>query len=394
MKEIVIVSGVRTPVGRANRGTLARTRPDDLAAIVTKEVLERTPGVVASEVDDVIMGCAFPEHSQSFNIGRVAALLAGLPYSVPGQTVNRLCASGLQAIVTGAQQIINGISEIVIAGGVESMSQVPMMGYQVSLNLRMVENYPQAYISMGLTAENVAEKFRISRQDQDAFGFRSHQRAIRAIESGFFKDEITPVKVTNTYVNDKGVLERTEKMFDTDEGPRRTTLAKMSQLKPVFKKNGTVTAGNSSQMSDGAAAVMLMSADKAREKGLTPWLRFVGFAVAGVPPELMGIGPMYAVPKVMKQTGLKINDMDLIELNEAFASQAIACIRNLELDEEKTNVNGGAVALGHPLGCTGAKLTVQLMYEMKRRKSKYGLVTMCIGGGQGAAGIFENLLRH
>jgi len=258
----------------------------------------------------------------------------------------------------------------------------------------MVENYPQAYITMGLTAENVADKFRISREDQDAFGFRSHQRAIRAIESGFFKDEITAVKVTNTYVNDKGVLERTEKMFDTDEGPRRTTLEKMSQLKPVFKKNGTVTAGNSSQMSDGAAAVMLMSADKAREKGLTPWPRFVGFAVAGVPPGLMGIGPMYAVPKVMKQTGLKINDMDLIELNEAFASQAIACIRNLELDEQKTNVNGGAVALGHPLGCTGAKLTVQLMYEMKRRKTKYGLVSMCIGGGQGAAGIFENLLRH
>jgi acetyl-CoA acyltransferase len=391
MKAIVIVCGVRTAVGRANRGGLANTRPDDLAALVTREILNRAPGVEAEEIDDVIMGCAFPEHSQSFNIGRVAALLAGLPDTIPGQTVNRLCASGLQAIAAGAQQILAGMSEVVIAGGAESMSQVPMMGYQVSLNLKMVEQYPQAYISMGLTAENVAEKYGISRQDQDCFGFRSHQRALAAIESGLFREEIVPVEIRTVTVSDQG--RRTDKVtrFEVDDGPRRTTLEKTAELKPVFKLNGTVTAGNASQMSDGAAAVLLMTERKAREKGLKPLLRYVGFAAAGVPPDLMGIGPMVAVPRVMQITGLKVQDMDLIELNEAFASQALACIRHLGLDEEKTNVNGGAIALGHPLGCTGAKLTVQLMNELKRRKGKYGLVTMCIGGGQGAAGIFENL---
>jgi len=391
MKEIVIVSGVRTAVGRASRGSLANTRPDDMAALVTKEILKRTPPVSPEEVDDVIMGCAFPEHSQSFNVGRVAALLAGLPDTIPGQTVNRLCASGLQAIAIGAQQIMTGVSEIVIAGGVESMSQVPMMGYQVSLNLRMVQEYPQAYISMGLTAENVAEKYGISREDQDVFGLRSHDKASAAIQAGFFKEEIVPVAVKTIEVDETGKRVEAIRIFDRDEGPRKTTLEKMAELKPVFKQKGTVTAGNSSQMSDAAAAVLLMSAKTAREKGLKPMLRYVGFAVAGVPPELMGIGPMVAVPKVMKATGLKIEEMNLIELNEAFASQALACIRHLELDEEKTNVNGGAVALGHPLGCTGAKLTVQLMHELKRRKGRYGLVTMCIGGGQGAAGIFENI---
>ena len=391
MKEVVIVCGVRTAVGRANRGGLANSRPDDLAALVTREILNRTPGVEAAEIDDVIMGCAFPEHSQSFNIGRVAALLAGLPDTIPGQTVNRLCASGLQSIAAGAQQILAGMNEVVIAGGAESMSQVPMMGYQVSLNLKMVEQYPQAYISMGLTAENVAEKYRIPREEQDRFGFRSHQRALAAIEAGLFKEEIVPVETRTVRVNDQG--RRTEKVtrFEVDDGPRRTTLQKTAELKPVFKLNGTVTAGNASQMSDGAAAVLLMTEQKAREKGLKPLLRYVGFAAAGVPPDLMGIGPMVAVPRVMQITGLKVQDMDLIELNEAFASQALACIRHLGLDEEKTNVNGGAIALGHPLGCTGAKLTVQIMNELRRSKGRYGLVTMCIGGGQGAAGIFENL---
>jgi acetyl-CoA acyltransferase len=393
MKEIVIISGVRTAVGRANRGTLVNTRPDNMAAVVTAEVLKRAPVVDPAEVDDVIMGCAFPEHSQSFNIGRVAALLAGLPNTIPGQTVNRLCASGLQAIAIGAQQIITGMCDIVIAGGTESMSQVPMMGYQVSLNLDMVRDYPEAYIGMGMTAENVAEKYSVSREDQDAFGLRSNQRALAAIEAGRFKKEILPLEIKTIQVNDQGERVESLKIFDVDEGPRKTTPEKMAQLKPAFKNGGSVTAGNSSQMSDGAAAVLLMTADKAQEKGLTPFARFVGFAAAGVPPEIMGVGPMYAIPRVMKVTGLKIGDMDLIELNEAFASQAVACIRHLELDESITNVNGGAVAMGHPLGCTGAKLTVQLIHEMQRRKSRYGLVSMCIGGGQGAAGVFENLCR-
>jgi len=393
MKEIVIVSGARTAVGRANRGTLINTRPDDMAAVVTTEALKRAPGVDPAEVDDVIMGCAFPEHSQSFNIGRVAALLAGLPNTVPGQTVNRLCASGLQAIAIGAQQIVMGMCDIVIAGGTESMSQVPMMGYHVSLNLHMVRECPEAYIGMGMTAENVAEKYNVSREDQDAFGLRSNQRALAAIEAGRFKEEIVPLSVKTVQVNDQGNRVESDAIFDIDEGPRKTTPEKMAQLKPAFKNGGTVTAGNSSQMSDGAAAVLLMTREKAQKKGLTPFARFVGFAAAGVPPEIMGVGPMYAIPRALKVTGLELKDIQLIELNEAFASQAVACIRHLGLDETITNVNGGAVAMGHPLGCTGAKLTVQIIHEMKRRKSRYGLVSMCIGGGQGAAGIFENLCR-
>jgi acetyl-CoA acyltransferase len=393
MKEIVIVSGARTAVGRANRGTLVNMRPDDMAAVVTTEVLKRAPAVDPAEVDDVIMGCAFPEHSQSFNIGRVAALLAGLPNTIPGQTVNRLCASGLQAIAIGSQQIMTGMCDIVIAGGTESMSQVPMMGYQVSLNLHMVQEYPEAYIGMGMTAENVAEKYNVSREDQDAFGLRSNERALAAIEAGRFKEEIVPLEVKTVQVNEQGERVESDTIFDVDEGPRRTTPEKMAQLKPAFRNGGTVTAGNSSQMSDGAAAVLLMTREKAQEKGLTPFARFVGLAAAGVPPEIMGVGPMYAIPRAMKVTGLEIGDIELIELNEAFASQAVACIRHLGLDEDITNVNGGAVAMGHPLGCTGAKLTVQLIHEMKRRKSRYGLVSMCIGGGQGAAGVFENLCR-
>lgn len=392
MKNIVIVSGARTAVGRAGRGTLANTRPDDMAATVVREAVERVPGVEKEEIDDVILGCAFPESSQSFNIGRVAPLLAGFPDTVPGQTVNRLCASGLQAIATGAQQIAAGMCDIVIAGGVESMSQVPMMGFQVSLNPKIVVEYPEMYISMGLTAENVAEKYRISREDQDAFGLQSNQRAMSAIEAGIFNEEIVPLEVKTVRVNEKGERVEGLKIFDVDECPRRTTPDIMAKLRPVFKVNGSVTAGNSSQMSDGAASVLLMSEETAAQKGIVPMARYVGFASAGCPPDLMGVGPMYAIPRVMKITGMRLEDMDLIELNEAFASQALACIRHLDLNEEIVNVNGGAVALGHPLGCTGGKLTVQLMHEMQRRKARYGLVSMCIGGGQGAAGVFENLL--
>jgi len=391
MKTVVIVSGARTAVGRAGRGTLANTRPDDMAATAVKEAVERAPGVEKGEIDDVILGCAFPESSQSFNIGRVAPLLAGFPDTVPGQTVNRLCASGLQAIAIGAQQIAMGMCDMVVAGGVESMSQVPMMGFQVSLNSKIVAEYPEMYISMGMTAENVADKFGVSREDQDAFGLRSNQRALAAIEAGRFKEEIVPLEVKTVRVNEEGKRVETTNIFDVDEGPRRTTLEIMAALKPAFKVKGSVTAGNSSQMSDGAAAVLLMSEEKAVEKGLTPMARYVGFASAGCPPDLMGVGPMYAIPRVMQITGMRVQDMDLIELNEAFASQALACVRRLDLNEEIVNVNGGAVALGHPLGCTGGKLTVQLMHEMKRRKARYSLVSMCIGGGQGAAGIFENL---
>lgn len=392
LKNVVIVSGARTAVGRANRGTLVNTRPDDMAATVVREAVERAPGVEKEEIDDVILGCAFPESSQNFNIGRVAPLLAGFPDTVPGQTVNRLCASGLQAIATGAQQIAAGMCDMVVAGGVESMSQVPMMGFQVSLNPKIVIEYPEMYISMGLTAENVAEKYGISREDQDAFGLQSNQRALAAIEAGTFKKEIVPLEVKTVCVNEKGERVETLKIFDVDECPRRTTPEIMAKLRPVFKVNGSVTAGNSSQMSDGAAAVLLMTEEKAAQKGLIPMARYVGFAFAGCPPDLMGVGPMHAIPRVMQVTGMRLADMDLIELNEAFASQALACIRHLGLNEDIVNVNGGAVALGHPLGCTGGKLTVQLMHEMQRRKAKYGLVSMCIGGGQGAAGVFENLL--
>ena len=393
MEEVVIVTGVRTAIGRAYRGALKNTRPDDMAALVVREVLRRAPSIEKHEVDDVVMGCAFPEHSQSFNIGRMAVLRAGFPTTIPGQTVNRLCASGLQAIAIGAQQIREGICDVVIAGGVESMSQVPLMGYQVSLNLSIVQEYPEAYIAMGLTAENVAEKYGITREEQDVFALRSHERALDAISEGRFRDQIVPFEIKSIQVNDRGERVETVKIFDEDEGPRKSSPEQMAKLRPVFKVNGTVTAGNASQTSDGASAVLLMSEKKAREKALEPLARYVGFTVAGVPPELMGIGPIYAIPRIMKQKGLKILDMDLIELNEAFASQALACIRELDLDETITNVNGGAVALGHPLGCTGAKLTVQIMYEMMRRHARYGLVSMCIGGGQGAAGILENLTR-
>ncbi len=390
MKEAVIVSAVRTPIGKAKRGSLAKFRPDDMAAIVLNEVLNRTSGVVKPEdVDDVIIGNAMPDAEQGLNMARVAVLRAGFPDSVPAVTVNRFCSSGLQTIADGAFKIMTGQYDIVIAGGSESMSMVPMTGVKFAPNPYLAENYPQAYINMGLTAENVASKYNISREEQDEYALISNKKAAEAVQSGKFKDEIIPVKVESTIIeNGKKVTK--EKIFESDEGPRgNTTLEILSKLKPAFKAGGSVTAGNSSQMSDGAAVVLLMSKEKADELGLKPLAKFIGYSVAGCPPELMGIGPSVAIPKVLEKTGMKIEDIDLFEINEAFASQFLYCGKVLNLDMEKVNVNGGAIALGHPLGCTGAKLTVQLIYEMRRRGLKYGIVSMCIGGGMGAAGIFE-----
>jgi len=391
MKDIVIVSAARTAVGRAKRGTLVNVRPDDLAAIVLNEVIQRAPGIRKEDVEDVVIGCAFPEHTQGLNMGRLALMKAGFPYTTSGQTVNRFCSSGLQAIAIGAQQIMAGMCEIVAAGGAESMSQVPMTGFYFSPNPDLVEEYPEPYMGMGLTAENVAERYGISREDQDRFGLRSNDLALAAIADGKFREEIVPVEVKTVAVDPTGRRVEKTKKFEVDEGPRKTNLEQMAALKPPFKKGGVVTAGNSSQMSDGAAAVLLMTAEKAAELRLNPLARYLGFAVAGVPPEIMGVGPMYAIPQLMKVTGRKLDEIDLFEINEAFASQALASVRELGIDGEKVNVNGGAIALGHPLGCTGAKLTVQLIHEMKRRGSRYGVVSMCIGGGMGAAGIFENL---
>ncbi len=388
MKQAVIVSAARTPVGRAKRGTLVNHRPDDMAAVVIKEVLNRAEGVEPDMVEDVIMGCAFPEGEQGMNVGRVALLRAGLPHTVPGQTVNRFCSSGLQTIALAAERIMAGFGTCIIAGGTESMSMVPMVSNKFAPNPWLADNYPQLYMGMGLTAEKVAQEFKISREEQDEFGYHSHMKAIAAQDAGKFKDEIVPLEVETVTPQGSNTV-----TFDADEGPRRdTTLEAMAKLKPAFKQDGTVTAGNSSQMSDGAAAVMVMEREKAESLGLKPLVRFLGFAVAGVRPEVMGIGPMEAVPKVMKLTGMNLSDMDVIELNEAFAAQSLAVIRELGLDTSKLNVNGGAIALGHPLGCTGAKLTVQIINEMKREGHRYGLVTMCIGGGMGAAGIFESLM--
>jgi acetyl-CoA acyltransferase len=390
-KEAVIVSAVRTAVGRAKRGTLADVRPDEMASVVIKEVLIRAGAVKAEDVEDVILGCSFPEGEQGLNVARNALLRAGLPDSVPGQTVNRFCASGLQAIATASERIMAGFGSCILAGGVESMSMVPGGGNKYAPNLWLAENYPEVFCSMGQTAENVASKYGISREDQDQFGYRSNMRAIAAQDAGKFRDEIVPLKVEQVVV-EKGKPATRALVFDADEGPRRgTTLEDMAKLRPAFTKSGTVTAGNSSQMSDGAAAVLVMERQRAEALGLKPLLRFVGFAVGGVPPELMGIGPVVAVPKVLKLTGLSLKDIGLIELNEAFASQSLAVIRQLGMDEEIVNVNGGAIALGHPLGCSGAKLTVQILNEMKRRDVRFGMVTMCIGGGMGAAGIFERL---
>lgn len=391
MKEAVIVSAVRTAVGKSGRGTLVNTRPEDMAAVVLGEVIERADPVSVDEVEDVIMGCAIPEAAQGMNIARIATLRAGLPFTIPAHTVNRFCSSGLQTIAHASQQIMAGMGKCVIAGGLESMSMVPMTSSKVSLSLWMVENYPEIYIGMGQTAENVAVKYGISREDQDAFAYRSHMRAIAAIEEGKFDEEIVPLEIEQVDLKDGELVTRTA-FFKQDEGPRRdTSLEVLAKLRPVFAVNGTVTAGNSSQTSDGAAAVMVMEREKAESVGVNPLARFVGFAVGGVEPELMGIGPVVAIPKVLELTGLSLKDIGLIELNEAFASQSLAVVRELGLDEEITNVNGGAIALGHPLGCTGSKLTVQLIHEMKRRDVQYGMVSMCIGGGMGAAAIFENL---
>jgi len=392
MKEAVVVSAVRTAVGKAPRGILKDTRPDDVAAIVIKEAVSRVPGLKMEEVDDVVLGCAFPESDQGLNLARVVAMRAGFPDTVPGQTVNRFCSSGLQAIATAAHEIMVGATEVMVAGGVEFMSQVPIMGLTPSPNPYLVEHNPQVYTSMGLTAENVAEKFGVSREDQDRFALLSHQKAAKAIKEGKFKEEVLPILAKVKEVKEDGTVIVKDVVFDTDEGVRYdASLEGMAALKPVFKNKGTVTAGNSSQTSDGAAAVVLMSRERAEKMGVKPMATFRTFAVAGVPPELMGIGPAYAVPKALKLAGLTVKDIGLVELNEAFASQALYVIRHLGLNLDIVNVNGGAIAVGHPLGCTGAKLTTGLLYEMKRRNVRYGIVTMCIGGGMGAAGVFEKI---
>ncbi len=387
MREAVIVAAARTAVGKARKGGLATVRPDEMAAAVIRELLQRVPALDPAQVNDVILGCAFPEGEQGLNMARSVALRAGLPDSVPGETINRYCSSGSQSIAHAAFAIMTGQLEVAIAGGAESMSMVPMTGNKFAPNAYFAAQQPDVYTNMGLTAENVAEKYGIGRDDQDAFALRSNQRASQAVSSGLFDPEIVPIEVE--LVEPGGGRSFTVRR---DEGPRAdTSLEALSKLRPVFKQGGSVTAGNSSQMSDGAAGVVIMAAEKAVKLGLTPLARFASFATGGVPPALMGIGPIAAVPKALKLAGLVLADIDLIELNEAFAAQSLAVVRELELDMERVNVNGGAIALGHPLGCTGAKLTTQLLYEMARRKSKYGMVTMCVGGGMGAATIFENL---
>lgn len=392
MQNTYIVASVRTAVGKAPRGTLRHVRPDDMGAAVVRGVMERLPALQPNQIEDVVMGCAMPEAEQGYNLGRVIAHRAGLPPSVPGMTVNRLCSSGLQAIAIAHQAISLGQSAVVVAGGVESMSLIPMGGDRWSPNPAMMTDTPQVYTTMGLTAQNVAKQFEISRADQDEFALRSHHNALNAIASGRFTEEIIPLTVTDT-VYKEGTTDTHKTQFQVDEGPRtNTSLEALAALPPVFRRGGSVTAGNSSQMSDGAAAAILMGEAMVQELNLTPMAQLLGFAVAGVPPQIMGIGPVEAVPKVLRQVGLRLADIGLVELNEAFASQSIAVIRKLGLNEDIVNVNGGAISLGHPLGCSGAKLTATLLHEMKRRHIRYGLVTMCVGGGMGAAGVFENLL--
>jgi acetyl-CoA acyltransferase len=393
MPEAVLVSAVRTPVGRAPKGRLATTRPDDLAAIALTGALEKVPQLDKSEIDDVILGCAQPEAEQGFNIARFAALRAQLPVEIPGATVNRLCASGLEAIAQADMRIRTGTCRVVIAGGVESMSMIPMGGTKPSPNPWLAENYPASLLTMGLTAERVARHYKISREDQDAFALASHRKALAAQAARRFDEELISIKISNAVPGKKaGKPTITESNFAADEGPRAdTSSSALAALKPVFHAQGTVTAGNASQTSDGAAAAVLIDAARAKELGLQPLARLVAYSVAGCLPEEMGVGPIFAIPKALKLAGLTLNDIGLIELNEAFASQSLAVIRELGLDPEKVNVNGGAIALGHPLGCTGAKLTATLLQEMKRRNIRYGMVTMCVGGGMGAAGIFERL---
>jgi acetyl-CoA acyltransferase len=389
MKDAVIVSAVRTPVGKAPKGTLSIVRPDEMAAAVIAAALARASGVSPADVDDVILGCAMPEGEQGLNVARIASLRAGVPIEASAATINRFCSSGLQAIAQAAEHIMVGSAEVAVAGGTESMSMVPMGGNKVSPNPSLVDSYPDVYLSTGLVAENHARQSGISREEQDAFALRSHQRALAAMAAGRFADEIVPLTVNTVDPNGKGTREFT---FDTDEGPRRDTSSEaLAKLRPAFHVTGTVTAGNSSQTSDGAAAVVVTSAEYARAHGLAPMARFVAYATAGVAPELFGIGPVPAIRKVLKIAGLTLDQIDLIELNEAFAAQVLACLKELPIDPDRLNVNGGAIALGHPLGCTGAKLTATLLHEMHRRQSRYGLVTMCVGGGMGAAGIFERM---
>jgi len=391
MKEAVIVSGARTAVGRAPRGTLREMHPVDLAAAPIRAAVDRAEGLDPQEIEDVIYGCAMPEGTQGYNIARLAAMRAGLPESVPAQTVNRFCSSGLQTIAIAAERIMVGHATTIVAGGVEHMSSTLEMP-NFAPNPALVETNPAVYMGMGLTAEQVAREFGVSREDQDEFALRSHTLAAKAVDSGLFDEEIVPLEVSFSWVDDDGEVRHHKTTFRRDEGPRRDTSAEaLAKLKPVFQQGGTVTAGNSSQRSDGAAAVVVMEREEAERRGLEPLARFLGFAVGGVRPEVMGVGPTVAIPKVLKQVGLSLDQIDLIEFNEAFAAQALAVIREVGLDLEKTNVNGGAIALGHPMGATGTKLTIQLIHEMKRRGSRYGMVTMCIGGGMGAAGVFENL---
>jgi len=391
MREAVVVSSVRTAVGKSGRGTLATTRPDELAATAIKGALARVPALDPQEIDDVILGCAMPEAEQGMNVARIASLRAGLPLECSAMTINRFCSSGLQAIALAADRIRGGGAEAVLAGGTESMSMVPSGGNKIAVNPWLVDHYADTYLTMGLTAERVAKHYEISRESADAFSLASHQKALAAIEK--FKEEIVPVTVTNsTATKNPAKPEVHSAEFAVDEGPRAdTSMEALARLKPVFHAKGQVTAGNSSQTSDGAAAAIVMSGERARQLGIKPLARFAAFATAGTLPEEMGVGPVYAIPKALRLAGLTLDDIDLIELNEAFAAQALAVIKLARLDPAKVNVNGGAIALGHPLGCTGAKLTATLIYEMKRRNSRYGLVTMCVGGGMGAAGIFENL---
>ncbi len=391
MISAVIVSAARTAVGKAPRGTLRTTRPEEMAAAVIGAVMARAPAVDAEEIDDVIMGCAMPEAEQGMNVARIASLRAGLPVEIPAQTVNRFCSSGLQTIALAAQQIMSGMGEAVIAGGVETMSMVPMSSNKFMANPTLAKEHPGAYIGMGLTAENLARQYEVTREEQDAFALRSHQRATGAQDAGKFNEEIVPLEVEIT-LGGGNETQTYRTTFDKDEGIRRDSSAEaLAKLRPVFHAQGTVTAGNSSQTSDGAAAVLVMNEEKAERLGLQPMARFRSFAVGGVPPEVMGIGPVAAVPKALKLAGVSLDEIELVELNEAFAVQALAVIRELGLDEETVNVNGGAIALGHPLGCTGAKLTVHMLHELVRQDKELGLVTMCIGGGMGAAGVVERL---
>ncbi len=391
MKEVVIASSVRTAVGKAYKGTLRATRPDDLAAVAIKGALERVPQLDPKEIEDVVLGCAMPEAEQGMNVARIASLRAGLPVEVSAMTINRFCSSGLQAIALVADRIAAGAYDVAVAGGTESMTMIPMGGHKVSANPWLVDNYPDSYLSMGLTAERLAKRYGITREQADEFSLQSHQKALAAIQAGKFEDEIVPVPVSFTTPNGSKP-KRIDIVFKVDEGPRAdTTLEALGALKPAFHVHGTVTAGNSSQMSDGAAAAVVMSAERAKALGIKPLGRFVAFATAGYKPEEMGVGPVYAIPKALKMAGLKLEDIDVIELNEAFAAQSLAVIKEAGLDPAKINPNGGAIALGHPLGCTGAKLTATILRELKRRNARYGLVTMCVGGGMGAAGIFENV---